>query len=149
MSRCTNDIGALLDGPHYVAQSSIYSIRTLPKSPRRSNKHKQIANKRRRSTFMNSPSSPSSSRPRRPSLQLLPPFSSYSSTTDLYSDARNHGTSGSSKTVRLPQATRSGGGAIAKSANGTQCVVAGRESLSHAPAVTSNDSAGGTLTQTT
>lgn len=75
---------------------------------------------------MNTPPPPS--RPRRPSLQLLPPNSSYSgSLSDLYSDARTHGYSGHSKTVRLPRATASGGGAIAKSEDGTRCVVAGRE----------------------
>lgn len=75
---------------------------------------------------MNTPPPPS--RPRRPSLQLLPPNTSYSgSLSDLYSDARTHGYSGHSKTVRLPRATASGGGAIAKSEDGTRCVVAGRE----------------------
>ena len=44
-----------------------------------------------------------------------------------YSDSRKHGYQGSSRNVRLGRVTPSGGGAIAKSEDGTRCVVAGKE----------------------
>ncbi|OBZ65249.1 WD repeat-containing protein 24 [Grifola frondosa] len=48
---------------------------------------------------------------------------------DIYSDSRSHGYQGPTRHVRLPRATTSGGGAIAKSEDGVRCVVAGREAL--------------------
>ena len=60
-----------------------------------------------------------SQRPQRPSI--------YTNLSDLYTDARLHGHQGSTRTVRLPGAAASGGGAIAKSEDGGRCVVAGKE----------------------
>ncbi|KAI0028375.1 hypothetical protein K488DRAFT_11759, partial [Vararia minispora EC-137] len=48
------------------------------------------------------------------------------SLASVYSDAREHGHQGPTRTVRLPRATSSGGGTIAKSEDGERCVVAGR-----------------------
>ncbi|KAG9315433.1 hypothetical protein JVU11DRAFT_3043 [Chiua virens] len=56
-----------------------------------------------------------------------PPLHSFSG--DLFSDSRFHGYQGPSRNVRLPRATTSAGGTIAKNEDGTKCVVAGRESL--------------------
>ncbi|TFK37938.1 hypothetical protein BDQ12DRAFT_713152 [Crucibulum laeve] len=48
---------------------------------------------------------------------------------DVYTDARSHGYQGPTRNVRLPRATPSGGGTIAKNEDGTRCAVAGKESL--------------------
>ncbi|KAI0003209.1 hypothetical protein BJV74DRAFT_812265 [Russula compacta] len=66
-----------------------------------------------------------SQRPQRPSIHVnpVPPL------PDLYTDARLHGYQGPTRTVRLPGAVSSGGGAIAKSEDGERCVVAGKECL--------------------
>ncbi|KAI0372640.1 WD40 repeat-like protein [Pilatotrama ljubarskyi] len=48
---------------------------------------------------------------------------------EVFSDSREHGYRGPTRHVRLPRATSHGGGSIAKSEDGTRCVVAGRESL--------------------
>ncbi|KAH9910400.1 uncharacterized protein BXZ73DRAFT_93801 [Epithele typhae] len=48
---------------------------------------------------------------------------------DVFSDAREHGYRGPTRHVRLPRATSTGGGAIAKGEDPSRCVVAGRESL--------------------
>ncbi|KAF9020966.1 hypothetical protein BDZ89DRAFT_1201771 [Hymenopellis radicata] len=48
---------------------------------------------------------------------------------DIYSDSRTHGFVGPSRNVRLPRACVSGGGAICNNEDGTQCAVAGKESL--------------------
>ncbi|CAL1708081.1 unnamed protein product [Somion occarium] len=61
---------------------------------------------------------------RRPSLHTRVP-----SLTPEFSDSRTHGPTGPSRHVRLPRATTYGGGSIAKSEDGTRCVVAGKESL--------------------
>ncbi len=65
----------------------------------------------------------SSQRPQRPSIHIssFPP--------EPYTDARLHGYQGQTRTVRLPGAAPSGGGAIAKSEDGMRCVVAGKESV--------------------
>ncbi|KAL6299508.1 hypothetical protein BKA93DRAFT_805989 [Sparassis latifolia] len=63
---------------------------------------------------------------RRPSLRNR---SSFMAQTDLFSDSRTHGYQGPNRHVAFPRASSSGGGAIAKSEDGTRCVVAGRESL--------------------
>ena len=59
----------------------------------------------------------------RPSIQI----SSFPLSPEPYTDARLHGYQGQTRTVRLPGAARSGGGAIAKSEDGMRCVVAGKE----------------------
>jgi hypothetical protein len=64
-----------------------------------------------------------SQRPQRPSIHTT----SFANLSDLYTDARLHGYQGSTRTVRLPGAAASGGGAIAKSEDGERCVVAGKE----------------------
>jgi hypothetical protein len=46
---------------------------------------------------------------------------------EAYSDARTHGYDGPSRTVRLARVTTSGGGAVARSEDGTRCAVAGKE----------------------
>ncbi|KDQ51501.1 hypothetical protein JAAARDRAFT_210996 [Jaapia argillacea MUCL 33604] len=48
---------------------------------------------------------------------------------EVYMDARLLGFQGPVRTVRFPRATSGGVGAIAKSEDGTRCVVAGKESL--------------------
>ncbi len=64
-----------------------------------------------------------SQRSRRPSIHI----NSFTSLSDLYTDARLHGYQGPTRTVRLPGAAASGGGTIAKSEDGERCVVAGKE----------------------
>lgn len=64
-----------------------------------------------------------SQRPQRPSIHVNP----FPPLPDLYTDARLHGYQGPTRTVRLPGAVSSGGGAIAKSEDGERCVVAGKE----------------------
>lgn len=54
-----------------------------------------------------------------------PPLQSFAG--DLFSDSRFHGYQGPSRNVRLPRATTSAGGTVAKSEDGVRCVVAGRE----------------------
>ncbi|KAI9433933.1 hypothetical protein H4582DRAFT_2112706 [Lactarius indigo] len=66
-----------------------------------------------------------SQRSRRPSIHI----NSFTSLSDLYTDARLHGYQGLTRTVRLPRAAASSGGTIAKSEDGERCVVAGKESL--------------------
>ncbi|KAI0062106.1 hypothetical protein BV25DRAFT_1900133 [Artomyces pyxidatus] len=66
--------------------------------------------------------------PRRPSLYINPSPVAPASES-VYSDARSHGYQGPSRTVRLPRAASSGGGAISRSEDGVRCVVAGKESL--------------------
>jgi hypothetical protein len=61
-----------------------------------------------------------SQRPQRPLICT-------SSFSDLYTDARLHGYQGPTRTVRLPGAAATGGGAIAKSEDGERCVVTGKE----------------------
>jgi hypothetical protein len=63
-------------------------------------------------------------RPQRPSIYT----NSVAHLPELYSDARLHGHQGPTRTVRLPGAAASSGGAIAKSEDGERCVVAGKES---------------------
>lgn len=63
-------------------------------------------------------------RPQRPSIYT----NSVAHLPELYSDARLHGHQGPTRTVRLPGAATSSGGAIAKSEDGERCVVAGKES---------------------
>jgi len=65
----------------------------------------------------------------RPSVQSRSSDSSFSALPDVYADSRTHGPQGLTRAVRLPKATSSGGGAIARSEDGSRCVVAGRESL--------------------
>ncbi|KZT22867.1 WD40 repeat-like protein [Neolentinus lepideus HHB14362 ss-1] len=65
--------------------------------------------------------------PHRPSIHI--PGTSSSTVFDLYSDARDHGYKGPTRTVRLPRATSGGVGAIAKSEDGQRCAVAGQDSL--------------------
>ncbi|KAI0317396.1 hypothetical protein OF83DRAFT_146560 [Amylostereum chailletii] len=73
---------------------------------------------------------PTSSRSRRPSLRIHPSASSpVTSPLEVYSDSRDHGYQGPSRTVKLTRATSSGGGAIAKSEDGKRCIVVGRSSL--------------------
>ncbi|KZV67776.1 hypothetical protein PENSPDRAFT_610968 [Peniophora sp. CONT] len=71
------------------------------------------------------------SRSRRPSLRI--PAGSHSpspsSRTLPYSDSREHGYQGPTRSVRLSRASTPGGGVIAKSEDGTRCVVAGKSSL--------------------
>lgn len=67
--------------------------------------------------------SPQASHRQRPSIQI----SSFPSSPEPYTDARLHGYQGQTRTVRLPGAAPSGGGAIAKSEDGMRCVVAGKE----------------------
>lgn len=64
-----------------------------------------------------------SQRPQRPSIYT----NSFAHLSDLYADARLHGYQGPTRTVRLPGAAASSGGAIAKSEDGERCVVAGKE----------------------
>jgi len=64
-----------------------------------------------------------SQRPQRPLIYT----NSFAHLSDLYADARLHGHQGPTRTVRLPGAAASGGGAIAKSEDGERCVVAGKE----------------------
>ncbi|TFK48866.1 WD40 repeat-like protein [Heliocybe sulcata] len=64
--------------------------------------------------------------PRRPSIHI--PGASSFSIADMYSDARDHGYRGPTRTVRLPRATSGGVGAIAKSEDGVRCAVAGQDS---------------------
>jgi hypothetical protein len=66
---------------------------------------------------------PSSQRPQRLSIYT----NSFVQLSELYTDARLHGHQGLTRTVRLPGAAASGGGAIAKSEDGERCVVAGKE----------------------
>ena len=54
-----------------------------------------------------------------------PSFSGLFSVSDIYSDSRGHGPQGPPRNVRIPRAASSGGGAIAKSEDGSRCVVAG------------------------
>jgi hypothetical protein len=67
--------------------------------------------------------SPQASHRLRPSIQI----SSFPSSPEPYTDARLHGYQGQTRTVRLPGAAPTGGGAIAKSEDGMRCVVAGKE----------------------
>ena len=67
--------------------------------------------------------SPQASHRQRPSIHI----SSFPSSPEPYTDARLHGYQGQTRTVRLPGAAPSGGGAIAKSEDGMRCVVAGKE----------------------
>jgi hypothetical protein len=46
---------------------------------------------------------------------------------NLYGDSRTYGYQGPTRNVRLPRATPSGGGAIAKSGDGVRCAVTGKE----------------------
>ncbi|KAI0082042.1 hypothetical protein K474DRAFT_1671564 [Panus rudis PR-1116 ss-1] len=63
---------------------------------------------------------------RRPSLHTtLPP----SFLPESYSDSRGHAPQGPTRHVRVPRVTTYGGGSIAKSEDGTRCVIAGKESL--------------------
>ncbi|KAF8638431.1 hypothetical protein AX17_002213 [Amanita inopinata Kibby_2008] len=48
---------------------------------------------------------------------------------DFYSDSRSHGYQGPDRYVSIQRVTSTGGGCIAKSEDGTRCVVAGKESL--------------------
>lgn len=82
------------------------SAKQLDQRPR----HMQSTTQRRSSTFASA--SP-------------PPFQSFSG--ELFSDSRFHGYQGPSRNVRLPRATTSAGGTVAKSDDGVRCVVAGRE----------------------
>ncbi|EPQ54919.1 WD40 repeat-like protein [Gloeophyllum trabeum ATCC 11539] len=65
--------------------------------------------------------------PQRPSLHI--PGPGPSALSDLFSDSREHGYQGPSRTVRFPRATPAGPGAIAQSEDGVRCAVAGQESL--------------------
>jgi len=69
--------------------------------------------------------SPQASHRQRPLIHI----SSFPSSPEPYTDARLHGYQGQTRTVRLPGAAPSGGGAIAKSEDGMRCVVAGKECL--------------------
>jgi hypothetical protein len=62
--------------------------------------------------------------PQRPALQISVNPNVFQ---DLYSDSRDHGPQGPSRTVRFPRATSNGGGTISKSEDGSRCVVAGKE----------------------
>jgi len=48
-------------------------------------------------------------------------------TTEPCTDSRTHGYQGPTRNVRIPRATTTGGGAIAKSEDGFRCAVAGQE----------------------
>lgn len=69
------------------------------------------------------PAQSTSQRPQRPSIYT----NSFAHLSESYTDARLHGHQGSTRTVRLPGAAASGGGAVAKSEDGGRCVVAGKD----------------------
>jgi hypothetical protein len=74
---------------------------------------------------------PAPARSRRPSLKISSASpGAATSLINIYSDAREHGYQGPTRTVRLPKAASSGGGAIAKSEDGDRCVVAGKSCMS-------------------
>ena len=60
-----------------------------------------------------------------PIIPPRPTFSGLFSAPEVYSDSRGHGPQGPPRNVRIPRAASSGGGAIARSEDGSRCVVAG------------------------
>jgi hypothetical protein len=65
------------------------------------------------------------------SIPPRPNFSGLFPVQENYSDSRGHGPQGPTRNVRIPRTASSGGGAIAKSEDGSRCVVAGIDCEPH------------------